>query len=85
MTNILNDNEDAGPVQTTSLKERGLEIVQILEQCDDDQSNDPGSSGCENISLDEDEIPTIYLTNDAAIEYVGDRVPIENHTGNMST
>lgn len=36
MTDILNDNECAGPVQTTALAERGLEIVHLLGQSDDD-------------------------------------------------
>lgn len=39
MTDILNDNEGAGPGETTCLTERGLHIVHILEQSEDDQSN----------------------------------------------
>lgn len=45
----------------------------------------PGSSRCESINVEEDEIPTIDMTNDAIIEYVGDHIYIENHKGNIST
>lgn len=62
-----------------------MEIFQTIEQSDDDQSNEPGSRGSENINLEEDEIPTIDLTNDALIDYEGDHIPIEYHTGNTST
>lgn len=59
-----------------------METIQLLEQSNDEQSSQTGNSGYENINLERDEIPTINLTNDAVIYYVGDNIPIENQTGN---
>lgn len=47
MEYLLNDNVGADPVETSSLTERGSDIVHLLEQSDEDQSNGPGNSGSE--------------------------------------
>lgn len=70
MDDICNDNVGAGQGETKMLTQIGLHIVQLFEQSDNHQSNGPGNIGFKNINLEEADISTIYITNNAVMDDV---------------
>lgn len=84
MNEMLQNNAVIGPRETRNMTKNGLNIVQLLERSEDDQYIGLGNNGFENINLEGDDIPTIHCTKDVVINYAGDHISIENHTGNTS-
>lgn len=68
MDEMLQGNSGTNPAEKTSLTQRGLDIVDLVEQSDDYQAIELEHNDIENIDTEEHDIPVIELTSDAIID-----------------